>query len=470
MARLCSLLAAFIAVIASAATIQLHQDFSFDPCWEGINNLPGLSIGVDTVQDFGYSATHFASNAVGEIGGRVSRSLVPASYLKPVGTKTLNDAFSASGRLAVPKCVSGSGVLVGWFNHDSRGWRTPNSLAFRIDTEPNKFRVFFEYGTQHWKTGGGATFEGPYQTTKTPLIEAGDTTHAWTLSYDPSGAGGLGEITFLLDDVSYKAALSEGHKVDGAVFDRFGMINQQSSGDEMSVYIGDLVIDGERQDLTKDPEWEAAGNRVAFRDTAIRPHHNFGYRTTSFAGGQSGEIGGLVWRIERVNPEQALSFGTPIGRLTMKQPLRAAGKIAMRGAGADSALLLGWFNSHTSVGAPPANFLGVLIEGPSRVGHFFRPVCAGSARSVAVLEEGPLLYPDSASHEWLIAYTPADADGKITVAAHLDSSRAILELKPEMLEENAAFDRFGCLSWQSGGLFVEIYLDDLDYTAQAEER
>lgn len=462
----CSMAAICLTCGAQVQTIQIHQDFASDPGWQGVNNSPALSSGVTKVQDFGYSATRHASEAAGELGGQISRSLIPASYLKPISVRTLDDPLTASGRFSVTQSTGGSGMLFGWFNHASRGWRTPNSLAFRIDGDSGKFRVFFEYGTQHWKTGGGETFEGPYQTTKTPMYRADGTPHAWSLAYDPSGAGGLGEIAFVLDGVTYRAALAEGHKQDGAVFDRFGLLNQQTDGEDMTIYLGDISVNGERQDLSTDPGWEAIGNRTTFRDTAIRPLHDFGYRNTSFAGGAPGELGGRVWRLESVNPEQAFCYGTPVGRLSLKEPLSASGKIVLRAVAVDSALLLGWFNSHTAIGGPPANFAGVLIEGPSRVGHYFRPVCSASTGANQIMDSGPVLFPDEKPRTWRITYDPKGTDGNGILTAQLDAESVSLELTPQILKDNAAFDRFGCLSWQRGGHFVDLCLDDIEYTAQ----
>ena len=69
-------------------------------------------------------------------------------------------------------------MLFGWFHETSRGWRTLNSLAFRIDGNGGKYWVFFEYGTRNWLTGGGGTFDGPrYQTTRTKPFPADGTVH-----------------------------------------------------------------------------------------------------------------------------------------------------------------------------------------------------------------------------------------------------------------------------------------------------
>ncbi len=83
--------------------------------------------------------------------------------------------------------------MIGWFNENRRGWRTPNSLAFRIDGNGGKFWMFYEYGTRNWRTGGGGAFEGEqYQTTPTPPFPADGKPHAGrstTIRRAPTGAG-----------------------------------------------------------------------------------------------------------------------------------------------------------------------------------------------------------------------------------------------------------------------------------------
>src|SRR5262245_60840614 len=142
-----------------------RQDFGSDPGWEGLSNRRTPSPPHRVRQDFGHRQTAKAGGRPGEAGGWVQRSLRPAWYGKAIAPRTLEDRLSVSGKFAVPRAEGASGALIGWFRHDSRGWRTPNSLAFRIDGNGGKYWVLFEYGTRHWRTGGGATFEGRYQTT-----------------------------------------------------------------------------------------------------------------------------------------------------------------------------------------------------------------------------------------------------------------------------------------------------------------
>jgi len=449
---------------------QVTQDFSQDPGWEGKKNLPDPSACLTKVQAFGFSPTRHADGQTGEIGGRVSRSQRPATYAKKIPVRTLNQRLRASGRLSVTHSEGGSGVLVGWFNSTSRGWRTPNSLVFRIDGEAGKFRVFFEYGTQTWKTGGGTTFEGRYQTTKTPLLLADGKPHAWSLAYDPAGAGGAGEIAFTLDGKVYRAALERGHKQEGAIFDRFGIMNVQISGSDITPWLDDLVIDGVREDFSTDPGWEGRGNRVRFADAVIRPNHNFGHRNTSHAGGKPGEVGGVVWRIESTRPQNAGYYGAPIGSLSLDQELVARGRVCLRAASSDSGVLLGWFNSLTSIGAPPANFVGIFIEGPSRIGHYVRPAYGTSNDIKDLMATGPIIRPDGKPHEWTFRYSPNANEGRGRITMSLDGESVSMDLKAGARGGNAAFDRFGLVSWHRGGHFVEIYFDDISYSAHGSKR
>ena len=109
-------------------------DFSTDPNWDSYRNHLLPHPPPKTKQDFGYRTTNKAGGAkAGEIGGRAQRAATPASYARIIPTKTLNDKLSASGKFSVTWDDNGNGVLFGFFNSDSRGWRAKNSLVFRLD-------------------------------------------------------------------------------------------------------------------------------------------------------------------------------------------------------------------------------------------------------------------------------------------------------------------------------------------------
>src|SRR5215213_2302201 len=83
------------------------EQFEKDPGWEGHNNRVVPKSLKTVEQNFGHSATNFAGNAAGEIGGRIWRCSTPASYADKIAAKTLNDRLSASGTFAL-KASSGS--------------------------------------------------------------------------------------------------------------------------------------------------------------------------------------------------------------------------------------------------------------------------------------------------------------------------------------------------------------------------
>jgi len=222
------------------------------------------------------------------------------------------------------------------------------------------------------------------------------------------------------------------------------------------------------QDFDGDPGWEGRGNRVKFEDRGIRPLHDFGHSPTAHAGGEPGEIGGIVWR-----DESPAYYGDRVGPLTLEDELFASGKVVFTKASSDSGVYLGWFDSTAKKNkavpehdAPQENLLGLLIEGPSRVGHYVRPAYRTADGAGGSPDEGPILRPDGKVHRWTIRYSPRDAGGRGRVTITLDDKALSMDLTAGHRTRGARFDRFGLFNHQSGGHFVEIYLDDLTYTAE----
>ena len=113
------------------------------------------------MQDFGHRSTNRAGGrATGEVGGVVQRSSDAAFYAMPIRPKSLEHELHASGTLAVPAASGGSGAMIGWLAAPPLSWRTPNSLAFRIDGNGGKFWMFYEYGTSRWRTRRRRCFRG----------------------------------------------------------------------------------------------------------------------------------------------------------------------------------------------------------------------------------------------------------------------------------------------------------------------
>ncbi|MBI3852018.1 MAG: hypothetical protein HY298_17305 [Verrucomicrobia bacterium] len=460
-----------IVAVVAAANAQTgrerHVDSKADPHWEGYRNQLIPNPIPITRQDFGFRTTRYTGSTNGEIGGWIQRSITPAYYAKVIPTKTLQDKLTASGKFAVTRDDGAAGMLIGWFNEKSRGWRTPNSLVFRIDGNGGRYWLFYEYGTRNWLTGGGGCFEGErYQTTTTKPFLADGTVHEWTLSYDPDASDGNGLLTFMVDGRKYSQPLAPGHKADGAAFDRFGAFNVQVTGGGMEAYVSDLTLDGHVLDLQTG--WEAKGNKVEFEERVIRPYDYFGYTRANET--TKGKIGGIIWRDEKL-----AYYADKVGPLTLDDELFASGKLAFNGAGSDSAVFLGWFDSASKTNKVTSeikerqkNLLAILIEGPSRVGHYFRPAYTTASGTGISEDSGPIIRPDGLVHKWSIRYSPRATDGSGQIIVTFDKQTQTLTLKPEHRRSGATFDRFGLFNLQTGGHFVDVSLDDLTYTVRAK--
>ena len=420
-----------------------------------------------TKQQFGYSLTQNTGAKPGEIGGWVQRSVTPAYYAKTIPERNLTQKLSASGTFAVTRADNSSGSLFGWFNSKNRGWRTANALSLRIDGNGAKYWVLFEYGTKSLFAGGKGCFEGEaYQKTPTKPFPADGKPHKWELVYDPDANRGAGEIAFTLDGTKYTLPLEPGHKADGATFDRFGLYNHQTSGKGMDVFFGDLTLDGAKIELSADPKWEAHDNNGTLPNRFKRPMHDFGFSPTKHCGQkEAGEIGGVVWR--DIAPAY---YAMPVGPLTLEHPLEASGRIVMKSAASDSGATFGWFDSKSLVEPEkgqykPANRLSLMIEGPSRIGHYFRPEYATATGQRVIKAEGPRIEPGDKPRTWTIKYDPKGANGVGRITFRLDDTEQTMDLKPEHRKAGATFDHFGIfLREPHDGNYVELYLADLKFT------
>src|SRR5439155_23697359 len=121
------------------------------------------------------------------------------------------------------------------------------------------------------------------------------------------------------------------------------------------------------QNFSGDPNWDASGNRATYKATDVAGAQNFGFSDTQLAAGEKrGELGGTFWR------GAAASYADRVGPLSNDDALQASGKLAFTTGSPDSGMLIGWFNSHSPPGPKSLkNFIGVRVEGPTRVGHYF---------------------------------------------------------------------------------------------------
>ena len=142
------------------------ESFDRDPGWEGHNNhlVPKKVLLVK--QDFGYSTTHHAGKAAGELGGTIQRSTTPAYYADKIPSTTLNDKFSASGSFAITGSQSGAGLFFGFFQSQQPGGsgRPIGSLGMDMDFESKGGRIAVRLITSGNKSCG-TSITGPLPTT-----------------------------------------------------------------------------------------------------------------------------------------------------------------------------------------------------------------------------------------------------------------------------------------------------------------
>lgn len=479
------ILGTFLGPLAAFAEERTER-FDKDPHWDGLNNhLPTKPRTIR--QNFGYSPTNHARSELGEkgekgeMGGFITPAAEPAYYAKKLAPLTFNDRLTASGKLA---CGERFHVLLGFFNAGSvNEWRTPNALSIRLSGRGDVFYAYVEYATQHWRAGGDhpqpfAIIRDPKSGKRHPQGFPRPGTHSWSLTYDPDGNGGAGSIAVTIDGVTSICHLSAGHKSDGATFNRFGLLNVMKSADNGGeVWLGDVTINGEKQSFALDPVWDGFQNRRTYETTNIRPRFDFGFSPTRFAGGQAGEMGGLVFRGDCRYPERLAYYGDRLAELTVAKPLQASGKVALRRGVTDSTTLLGFFHSKDSVAVNPSqangvprNFLGVAVEGPSREGFCFYPLhrLGGNPPRNATPARAPHIFPDGKPHDWSLLYDPRSGAEKGAITVSLDGQSIPLDVSKADQAAGARFDRFGLVTTWIDGNGQQVYFDDLTYTSKQE--
>jgi hypothetical protein len=371
----------------------------------------------------------------------------------------------------------GGHTLIGFFNADTvNEWRTPNTMALRIYGRGAYFHAYLEYGTGLWRAGGGS-FGGE------AALPSGAALYPFSLDYDPNGAGGRGTVSATLGSYSAFITLDSGHKADGAMFTRFGILNVVKSADDPGqIWLDNVTINGEAHPVNSNPGWDQRNNRNTYNSANVRPRFDFGYSPASnFAGGQrGGEIGGHTFRgdsREEFNGRRMAYYGGRLNEtLSLNQPLHAEGKVGFRRGVSDSTTLIGFFHSADSMrsnnsqnSATPENFVGAAIEGPSAAGFYLYPtygldqegVRAGGGRGTPT---PPFIYPDGRSRHWTLDYHPDGNGGSGSIIVTLDGQAVTLHLDPGHKPIGAHFNRFGIITTHIDGNGQSVYFDDLTYT------
>jgi hypothetical protein len=210
----------------------------------------------------------------------------------------------------------------------------------------------------------------------------------------------------------------------------------------------------------------------------VRPWFDFGFSDTNYAGGKAqGELGGQIFRGDCRDPGRMACYGDRVERLTLDQPLKASGKIAMTRGVTDSTTLFGFYHSHDSMrknesqsDGVPESVIGIHIEGPSSEGFKFYPVlhAKGCGSTFGQVREFSTIYPDGKSHDWSLEYDPKGAGGKGQVVVTLDGKSGVFDLREGDKAGGTTFDRFGIVTSWIDGNSQNVYLDDITYTHEQQ--
>lgn len=293
--------------------------------------------------------------------------------------------------------------------------------------------------------------------------------HIWSIEKDASKM--KGRISFKFDDnpaVSY--FMLPGHQDTPSDIDLFGIYNMQIYHGNMEFYVSNLVVNGKKIDLSKDPHWKGLNNQETFVQNDFHARQNFGYSQTNWAGNEPGEIGGRFWGTEVIDPLHSF-YADDIGELSLENPIAFSGWINFPEGAVDGRMLLGYFNREARLadiegeykGNPPHQFMGIEVMDQTRVGYNFTAVCSPQ-QDIAFEERGPVYIPDRIKRSFSFKYDPnAGEAGQITVTLGRDTFS--VNLTAEQRKKGARFDRFGLLNPRKGGKYVDVYVDDLTYVA-----
>ncbi|MCX6168475.1 MAG: hypothetical protein NTX65_03985 [Ignavibacteriales bacterium] len=296
-----------------------------------------------------------------------------------------------------------------------------------------------------------------------------DTYHLWTLEKNPEKI--KGKITFTFDGQSVSYYVIPGHQDLPTIMNRFGIYNVQIYTGSLEFYVGDLIVNGKKIDLSQDPHWQGLNNKVTFTETDFHSRHNYGYAQTNWAGEKPGEIGGRFWGTEVKDPLQGF-YAADIGEMTLEDPIKFSGKITFTEGAVDGRMLIGYFNKEEKMapvqgeykGNPPNQYLGLEVMDQTALGYSFTAVCSPK-QNISEELRGPIIIPDRISRQFTFDYDPSSGkSGRITVT--LGNDKFSYDLTAEQRKTGSKFNRFGLLSPRKGGKYVDVFFDDLIYSSR----
>ncbi len=217
------------------------------------------------------------------------------------------------------------------------------------------------------------------------------------------------------------------------------------------------------QHFDDDPHWDAHNNRIGAERPARTVKQDFGYSRSSHAGGQTGEVGGLIGPAA-----EPACYAKVIPKSTLKSGLIASGKLYVPPGPGNT--LLGFFNRDTIKEWRTPNTIALRISGRGDGFHLHLEYCTsrwraggdffGDVDPKSGKKRERLL--SNTVHTWSLAYDPQANQDAGAIRATLDGEELVLKLDAQHKSDGATFNRFGLLnvlkSVDGGG---EVWIDDL---------
>lgn len=290
------------------------------------------------------------------------------------------------------------------------------------------------------------------------------------------GPAQQGAMSIQVDDSRpFKTFIFKAAQAEPVYMDRFGLFNLQMYHQSIELYLSDLTVNDHKVDLSKDPGWEGVGNRVEFLEQDFQ-RQNYGFSETNWAGEQIGEIGGWFTSAETIDPLFGY-YADDIGRLTLDDPIEFSGRVCYVNESTDSGMYIGFFNKadltrdlakRPKQWKTAKNSLGVLVEGSSKAGKFFAGELTTS-EDYLFTQSGIPFRPEKKSVPFSFKYDPKGNNGAGTITVTLGDVTKVQKLTEQQRAQGGVFDRFGITNLRAGGKFVQLYFDDLTYTARRAE-
>jgi hypothetical protein len=227
--------------------------------------------------------------------------------------------------------------------------------------------------------------------------------------------------------------------------------------DSVSVTRADAAI--RTEDFDVDPGWAVVGSGTN--------GNNFGYQTSSYAGGSPGEGGGRFTRSDFVKYYADTDLG---GTFTLEQPFSASGEFDYA---VQSTADFGYTNmlGHFSTGGLGRVGIGVNYDGSA--GKFYWT-------PVIVLDDFTTLSASTAytgiapnvDRTWSYSWDPDGGTGFGALTTVLDGVTHTVELTAAQRAVGASMDAFGFAGLagpsSTSSWYADIYFDDVAYTVIPE--